>query len=99
MIQNFWSLDLFKRKLQNKCEEFGIELVLIDEAHTSSTCPICNERVSPNDRTFNCPQCRYKQDRDVVGSINILKKYIHDHQIDDIRVENYPLLSTILIES
>ncbi len=99
MIQNFWSLGLFKKKLQNKCEEFGIELVEIDEAYTSSTCPICNKRVRPNDRMFKCPHCGYEQDRDVVGSINILKKYFNDHHIDDIRVENYPLVSTILIES
>ncbi len=100
IIQNFWSYNIFLRKLENKCQEFGIKLILINEAHTSSTCPICDERVKPNDRTFKCSKCGYKQDRDVVGSINILKKYIHEnHETDDIRVENYPLVSKILIES
>ncbi|MFX1366736.1 MAG: RNA-guided endonuclease InsQ/TnpB family protein [Promethearchaeota archaeon] len=99
MIQNFWSVDLLKKKIKNKCEEFGVELVEVDEAYTSSTCPMCNKKVRPNDRMFKCPHCGYKQDRDVVGGINILKKYYHDHQIDDVRVENYPLVSTILIES
>lgn len=98
MIQNFWSFDLFRKKLQNKCEEFGIELILIDEAHTSSTCPLCNIRVKPNDRKFSCPKCKYEQDRDVVGSINILNKYFQDHmQVADMRLENHPLMSNVMI--
>ena len=99
MIQNFWSFNLFLRKLQNKCEEFGIELILINESYTSSTCPICKKSVRPNNRNFQCPKCKYTQDRDVVGSINILNKYINAHQIDDIRVENHPVVSKILIET
>lgn len=100
MIQNFWSYDLFKRKIENKCEEYGIELVSIDEAHTSSTCPNCQSKVKPHDRSFTCKQCGYRQDRDVVGSINILRKYLTDHQaIDDIRLENHPLVSKICVSS
>ena len=78
--------------------EFGINLILIDEAYTSSTCPLCKKKVVPNDRTFRCSCCGYQQDRDVVGCINILDKHVHDHQIDDIRVENYPVVSKIFIE-
>lgn len=96
MIQNFWSFDLFRKKLQNKCEELGIELVVIDEAHTSSTCPCCGSKVKPHDRSFNCPNCGYTQDRDVVGSINILKKYSHDYGLN-LGVENHPVLSNVVI--
>jgi putative transposase len=102
MIQNFWSFDIFKKKLENKCEEFGIELIAMDERGTSSTCPECGERVKPNDRRFKCKACGYRNDRDVVGSINILKNYYHAHHsfgIDDIGVENHPVVSTVLIES
>ncbi|MFO8019964.1 MAG: IS200/IS605 family accessory protein TnpB-related protein [Promethearchaeia archaeon] len=49
MIQNFWSFDIFKKKIQNKCEEYGIELIVIYERHTSSICPVCNAKVKPND--------------------------------------------------
>ncbi|MFX0072699.1 MAG: zinc ribbon domain-containing protein [Candidatus Hermodarchaeota archaeon] len=76
-----------------------IELILTNEAYTSSTCPICNKRVKPADRSFKCSNCGYEQDRDVVGCINILKKYYQDHHMDDIRVENHPLVSKILVES
>ena len=96
MIQNFWSFDLFKKKLQNKCEEFGINLIVIDESHTSSTCPICGNISRPNDRNFKCSYCGYEQDRDVVGSINLLKKYSHDQGLH-LGVENHPVLSNVII--
>lgn len=102
MIQNFWSFDIFKKKIENKCEEFGIELIIINERGTSSTCPSCGIKVKPNDRSFTCSHCGYKNDRDVVGSINILKKYYHDHHPnadDEIGVENHPVVSKVLIES
>lgn len=99
MIQNFWSYNLFLKKLQNKCEELGITLIPVNEADTSSTCPICKNPVEANDRKFQCPHCGYTQDRDVVRCINILDDYIHDYDIDDIRVETYPVVSTIVIES
>ncbi|MBY9006309.1 MAG: transposase [Candidatus Lokiarchaeota archaeon] len=71
---------------------------MTNESHTSSVCPFCNKKVTTNDRNFRCSHYGYKQDRDVVGSINILKKHIHDHQIDDIKVEDYPIVSKNLIE-
>ncbi|MGV9204088.1 MAG: zinc ribbon domain-containing protein [Promethearchaeia archaeon] len=56
MIQNFWSFDIFKKKLENKCKEYEIELKVLDECETSSTCPFCSEKVKPNDRTFKCKE-------------------------------------------
>ncbi|MBD3198299.1 MAG: transposase, partial [Candidatus Lokiarchaeota archaeon] len=100
MIQNFWSFDIFRKKIQNKCEEYEIELIIINERDTSSTCPVCNSKVKPNDRNFKCKECGYRQDRDVVGSINILKKYDHIHRPfgdDHIGVENHPILSNVCI--
>ncbi len=99
MIQNFWSYHLFLKKIRNKCEEFEIKLILIDESHTSTTCPICKKKVVPSDRTFRCRYCGYKQDRDIVGCMNILDKYVYDHHIDDIGIENYPVVSKVLMES
>ncbi|MHA1386233.1 MAG: RNA-guided endonuclease InsQ/TnpB family protein, partial [Candidatus Helarchaeota archaeon] len=96
MIQNFWSFDLLVQKLKNKCEEFGIEFKQINERGTSSTCPVCGKKVKPNDRTFKCRKCGYKQDRDVVGSIQILKKYIQGNNMN-LRVENHPIVSSVLI--
>ncbi|NVM01622.1 MAG: IS200/IS605 family element transposase accessory protein TnpB [Candidatus Helarchaeota archaeon] len=97
MIQNFWSYDLLISKLKNKCEEFGIEFAQINERGTSSTCPICGNKVKPTDRNFKCKKCGYKQDRDVVGSIQILNKYIQDNN-KNLRVENHPIVSSVLIQ-
>ena len=97
MIHNFWSFDLLIKKLKNKCEEFGIEFIQINEQGTSSTCPVCGEKVKPNDRKFKCRTCGYKQDRDVVGCIQIMNKFNQDNDYD-LRVENHPMLSTVLIE-
>lgn len=97
MIHNFWSFDLLIRKLKYKCEEFGIEFIRVNERCTSSTCPVCGARIKPNDRNFKCKICGYEQDRDVVGSIQILNKFKQDYNYD-LRVENHPMLSTVLIE-
>ena len=97
MIQNFWSFDLLIRKLRNKCEKFGIEFEQINEKGTSSTCPVCRIKVKPNDRIFTCKHCGYKEDRDVVGSIQILNKYAKDNCLN-LRVENHPIVSNVLIE-
>ncbi|MGV9172434.1 MAG: hypothetical protein ACOC44_06065 [Promethearchaeia archaeon] len=44
-----------------------------------------------------CKECGYSQDRDVVGSINILKKYnqIHLPHGSHQGVENHPILSNL----
>jgi putative transposase len=97
MIHNFWSFGLLIRKLQNKCEELGIVFEQINERGTSSTCPVCGSTVQPNDRKFKCSNCGYTQDRDVVGCIMIMNKYAEANQLH-LRVENHPVVSTVLID-
>jgi putative transposase len=97
MIHNFWSFDLLLRKLRNKCEELGISFEQINERGTSSTCPVCGTKVIPNGRQFKCSNCGYTQDRDVVGCIMIMNKYAEANQVNQ-RVENHPVVSTVLIE-
>ncbi|NVM01937.1 MAG: transposase, partial [Candidatus Helarchaeota archaeon] len=74
----------------------GIEFAQINERGTSSICPVCGKKVKPNDRTFRCKQCGYVQDRDVVGSIQILNKYFQDNSLN-LRVENHPIVSSVLV--
>jgi len=40
MVHNYWSFDLLLKKIENKAEEFGIELLKETEEYTSQTCPI-----------------------------------------------------------
>ena len=58
--------------LRDKAEAAGIEVILVDERGTSSTCPRCEKRVAkPKGRIFSCPHCRLVAHRDLVGAINI----------------------------
>ena len=58
--------------LKDKAEMAGIEVVEVDERGTSSTCPLCRERVpKPRGRAFRCTFCGFSGHRDVVGAANI----------------------------
>ena len=61
--------------LTDKAELAGIEVVLVDERGTSSTCPRCGRRVpKPKGRNFSCPHCGLTGHRDLVGAANIAAK-------------------------
>ena len=79
MIHNYWSFDLIFKKIKNKCQEFGIDLVRETEEYTSQTCPICSIRNKNNkkDRIFLCDFCGYINHRDIVGARNILTKNMY----------------------
>ena len=58
--------------LKDKAEAAGIEVVLVDERGTSSTCPECQSPVpKPGGRGFCCPTCGHRSHRDIVGARNI----------------------------
>lgn len=71
-----------------KLLERDIPYVIINPAHTSSSCPICNSKLLPmtgyaqrngwKPRIMRCPRCGFSHDRDVVGAINLVKKYLLD---------------------
>ena len=76
MIHNLWSFDNYYKRQQCKAENTGTTLELVDESYTSVTCPICGEKNTSKDRKYDCKYCSYHQDRDVVGAINIYKRYV-----------------------
>jgi IS605 OrfB family transposase len=58
--------------LADKAALAGIDLELVDERGTSSSCPRCAAKVSkPKGRTFRCPTCTLVAHRDLVGATNI----------------------------
>jgi len=79
MTHNYWSFDLLLKKIENKAEEFGIELLKETEEYTSQTCPICGiaEEKNKQDRIFICDFCGYINHRDIVGARNILTKSMY----------------------
>jgi len=59
-----------------KAEAEGIKVELVDEHHTTKTCPGCGQRHKPRGRTYRCPSCRFQAHRDVVGQVNILSRFL-----------------------
>ncbi|HWD71063.1 MAG TPA: transposase [Actinomycetota bacterium] len=58
--------------LKDKAALAGIRVVEVDERGTSSTCPLCWQRVpKPRGRGFRCPHCGFRGHRDLVGAANI----------------------------
>jgi putative transposase len=66
----------FRRQLQYKCERAGRRLVVIDRWYPSSkTCSACGfllAELSLSTRTWRCPSCRARHDRDLNAAKNIL---------------------------
>ena len=79
LINNYWSFGLILKKIENKAEEFGIELLKETEEYTSRTCPICfdNSKRNCKDRIFVCSYCGYAEHRDMIGARNILTKSMY----------------------
>jgi hypothetical protein len=52
-------------------------MVLIDEHHTTKTCPCCGRQYKPRGRVYCCPDkaCGLVAHRDIVESVNILSRY------------------------
>ena len=65
----------FKRQMQYKCEELGIELIEADRFYPSSkTCSHCGyikRDLKLKDRIYRCPECGLVIDRDLNAAINL----------------------------
>jgi IS605 OrfB family transposase len=58
--------------LTDKAALAGIDVELVDERGSSSTCPRCGAKVAkPKGRTFRCGTCKLVAHRDLVGAANI----------------------------
>lgn len=76
--QNNWQLMTFVDQLEYKCKKYGRKLTKVNEAWTSKTCFNCGTidyELTPVNRVYRCEKCGMVIDRDVNGSINILKVY------------------------
>ncbi len=63
-----------KALLAYKAELNGMRHMLVNERHTSQTCPVCGKRHKPCGREFRCPECGLAAHRDAIGAHNILCK-------------------------
>lgn len=68
---------IFLRRLQQKCKERNVGLMIVDEAYTSKTCGSCGSLAKVgSSETFRCTDCDYRADRDINGARNILIKHM-----------------------
>lgn len=72
-----WTLGQMFSLLKYKLAAHGIEMVLVGEENTSSTCPSCGAKGTFRGRVFHCPDCGFSCHRDVVGSLNIRSVGMH----------------------
>ncbi|ALM74379.1 RNA-guided endonuclease InsQ/TnpB family protein [Thermococcus barophilus] len=69
-----WSFRKLQSIVEYKAKLKGVRVVFVNPAHTSSLCPICGGKLSPNGhRVLSC-KCGFEADRDMVGSWNIRLK-------------------------
>ena len=70
-FKNTWSFYRLAHYIEYKARLVGIDVVYVDPAYTSQTCPKCGKLNHADDREYLC-DCGYHGHRDLVGAINIL---------------------------
>ncbi|WP_297490981.1 transposase [Thermococcus sp.] len=67
-----WSFRKLQSIIEYKAKLKSVRVVFVNPAYTSSLCPVCGGKLSPNGhRILKCSNCGFEADRDVVGSWNI----------------------------
>ena len=67
----------FRRQLDYKLAWRGGHLIAVAPHNTSRTCPQCGHVSKENRQTqaqFKCVECRYENNADVVGAMNVLER-------------------------
>lgn len=73
----FYQLQMF---IAYKAALAGINIIEVNPAYTSQTCPNCEKRNKAMDRTYQC-SCGYRGHRDRVGAVNIMRQPVIDGNI------------------
>ncbi|NJE77372.1 RNA-guided endonuclease TnpB family protein, partial [Thermococcus sp. ES12] len=61
-----WSFLKLQSIIEYKAKLKGVKVVFVNPAYTSSLCPICGSKLSPNGhRVLKCSNCGFEADRDV----------------------------------
>jgi IS605 OrfB family transposase len=77
-----WLRSYIKERLIFKAQKFNVELIEINPAYTSQTCPECGFVDSKNRSgdKFKCLHCGFSDDADRVGAVNIARR-VSDKEI------------------
>jgi len=90
-----WNYAYIRKLFVNKCEVGGSELIFVDPAYTSQTCPVCKtvDKASRRGELFTC-SCGYRNDADTNGAINILLRGLGQEFIVPGLTQNVFILKT-----
>ncbi|GAB6100841.1 RNA-guided endonuclease TnpB family protein [Thermococcus atlanticus] len=79
ILSHVWRFNYVIKRLKEVAEEYGISVVVVNEAFTSKLCPVCGK---PHEGArfirglFKCPTTGLVFNADLVGAFNILKKAV-----------------------
>jgi len=79
LLSHVWRFNYVIKRLTEVAEEYGIRVVVVDEAFTSRVCPVCGK---PHEGArfvrglFKCPATGLIFNADLVGAFNILRKVV-----------------------
>jgi len=75
-----WSFRKLQFIIEYKARLNGINVIYVNPKGSSSYCPRCGGRLSPNGRyrVLRCKRCGFEEDRDVIAVLNLLRKYQMD---------------------
>ena len=80
LLSHVWRFNYAIKRLTEVAEEYGVRVLVVDEAFTSKLCPICGK---PHEGArfvrglFKCPATGLIFNADLVGAFNILKKAVN----------------------
>lgn len=72
-----WSHGRVRGYITYKAQYVGMKVVLVDEHHTTKSCPTCGHLNNPKGRNYICRLCGFRGHRDAVGAANILSRQVH----------------------
>lgn len=77
-FRGHWSYPQIYRKLESRCEEFGVQVQYINQAYTSQECSSCGavDRRSRRGSEFECTSCACIMDADLNAALNIGRRPI-----------------------
>jgi putative transposase len=89
---NRWSFRSFQNIIEYKARLSGLMVFYLNAKCTSSLCPTCGEKLSPNGyRRMRCLRCGMEEDRDIIAVKNLLRRYQTDVGASTVHPENPPM--------
>lgn len=72
-----WDHGRVRAYITYKAHYVGMTVVLVNEYHTTKSCPTCGHLNNPKGRNYICRLCGFRGHRDAVGAANILSRQLH----------------------